>query len=1051
MLVRRHAYSARGLLFAAAAAALISTTLLAALAAYGEVVVDAGRRAAVATAPADERAVQVRLPSRVNGGNVWSVSEDDVDKDRLLAQWSTTDTKLRQTFADRFDDDGLVVSAAGYATGIRFAGDTGKAVPDSDGNVYARVMFLDRLAEHTRLVSGTWPAAGASPRQIVVGEAAAQSLGLRAGSVVPLANGVTKRLEKVIVSGVFAVLHTDDPYWLLAPEAVQGVEAGRNTYGPLVLNQEDFFDGWAQLGTNGWVVTTDLSRAGPSELASAAAVARTLSEVPKDLGYDNGGQAFTGLDRLVDRIQQASLVGRSDLLMPVLLIAILGGYVLFLLAARLTEGRRQQAALLRARGASRAQLAGLAAGEALLVAVPAAVLAPLLAAPLLGLVSQLPVVSAVGLKLEAGIAPVSVTVAVASGVGCALAMLLPALRGGGTYAAELAAVSRPSRAAVAQRTGLDIALVGFAVLAWFQLQQYTSPLLGNGSGLGIDPMLTAAGPLGVLAGAVVALRLFPLLTRLLERVADRRPWFAAQLAVWQAGRRPHAGPVLLLALSVAVSTLAWTLAATVERSQVDQADQATGADLRLSAVAGALQPLQGDQIAALPGVVRAVPGWQTSVRIGEHATVTSVVAVDAAASGGLLRLRGDLGDVRTLLADVAAAGQRMPGIDLPVGTVTLGGAVDVTVADKKWGDDPRTATAVWFTDEHGVSYTRRLQAGRTSNEFTVSVPPGLGMRLTGFSVDGPGLPIRTLIRWTLTGLAAVNASGEAVPLNLDARSEKWSMPAEDPAYTVATYDDRIQVDAWVGSMTSAYFNGAKPRFMVTLRRQAPERVTVPALATPGALAALHTQAGQALDVPLWFGSVRIRIVGVAQALPGRAESSALLLDMPSLGAHFQRTGLRPPDVDEWWVATDPDRHAQAAAAAALLPRVRITDRRALAALAGQNPFGVGGRVALFIAAFGAIGLALVGIAVDVRATARRRVSESAVLSTLGVGPGLLARALMIEQAFLAGLGVVVGLLVGLLVARTTGPLVILTPSASRPVPPALTTTDWLPVLGTAAV
>ena len=51
--------------------------------------------------------------------------------------------------------------------------------------------------------------------------------------------------------------------------------------------------------------------------------------------------------------------------------------------------------------------------------------------------------------------------------------------------------------------------------------------------------------------------------------------------LWQAGRRPHAGPVLLLSLAVAVSTLALGLASTAERSLQDQADFQVGADLRL--------------------------------------------------------------------------------------------------------------------------------------------------------------------------------------------------------------------------------------------------------------------------------------------------------------------------------------------------------------------------------------------------------------------------------------------------------------------------------------
>jgi ABC-type antimicrobial peptide transport system permease subunit len=89
--------------------------------------------------------------------------------------------------------------------------------------------------------------------------------------------------------------------------------------------------------------------------------------------------------------------------------------------------------------------------------------------------------------------------------------------------------------------------------------------------------------------------------------------------------------------------------------------------------------------------------------------------------------------------------------------------------------------------------------------------------------------------------------------------------------------------------------------------------------------------------------------------------------------------------------------------------------------------------------------------VDVQATARRRVTELAVLHTLGAGSRLLARSLMIEQMFLSVIGVLVGLAVGIGVAATMAPLLILTPAGSRPVPAPLLEIDWIRVTGTGGV
>ena len=129
----------------------------------------------------------------------------------------------------------------------------------------------------------------------------------------------------------------------------------------------------------------------------------------------------------------------------------------------------------------------------------------------------------------------------------------------------------------------------------------------------------------------------------------------------------------------------------------------------------------------------------------------------------------------------------------------------------------------------------------------------------------------------------------------------------------------------------------------------------------------------------------------------------------------------------------------------------MLDRRSAAATFAGGAYGEGARIALFAAALGAILLAAVGITVDVRTTARRRITEHAVLHTLGAGSRLLARSIMVEQAFLAGMGVLVGLVVGLGVAATMAPLLILTPTAGRPVPTPLLEFDRPLVAGTAVL
>ncbi|SCL27021.1 ABC transporter permease [Micromonospora inyonensis] len=202
--------------------------------------------------------------------------------------------------------------------------------------------------------------------------------------------------------------------------------------------------------------TADLDR-----LADAADAATGLATTA---GLGDSGTATTALDDLVDRIQRAALVGRSALVTPMLLVAVLGGYTLLLVAALLGEKRRAETALLRARGAARWQLAGLAGREAALVVAPAILLAPPLATELLRHAGRIPALAEASLRLQPRLDVLTWTAALLVAAGCALAMLGPNLRRGDSYVADLAARSRPGRRGAVQRAGADVVLVVVALL-----------------------------------------------------------------------------------------------------------------------------------------------------------------------------------------------------------------------------------------------------------------------------------------------------------------------------------------------------------------------------------------------------------------------------------------------------------------------------------------------------------------------------------------------------------------------------------------------------------
>ncbi|GAA3740871.1 ABC transporter permease [Micromonospora maritima] len=1019
-LVWRRARAARGLLLAAIAAALVAIALVAGLTEYNRRAVEAGQQAMLNGAPLEERSLLLTGPAG-----------------RDAAETAERDRKVRDGFADGFAGARVDVYGARYGSGRQLTGDLGSR-PRNDDLVFANLATLDDLAAHAELTAGAWPAAGARPLQVTLPEKVAGALGMAVGERVPMLDRSTDRASEVVLVGTWRPRDAAEAYWQLAPGVGAGSAAASDTsYGPFVLDPADFTRTFPSLVSAWWVVRPDLaSVAGQGRLLDVRdALPATVAGVPAAAGLGDSAQVVTAMDRLLGRAAGADLVGRSSLATPVLLIVVLGGYALILVAALLHADRRNQTALLRARGAARRQLAGFAAREATLVVLPAAVVGPVVADAALSRVG----VSSAGGDLTALWLAAALTAA-----GCLLAMVAPTLRSAGTYVADMAARSRPTRSAAVQRASLDLALVAFAVLAWTQLRQYSSPVSGAAGRLGVDPLLVAAPTLGVLAGAVVALRVLPPTTRFAERFVDRRLWTATILGMWQAGRRPHAGPVLLLALAVGGSTLAWSLVATGERSQVDQADHVVGADVRLVERDGVAPPGRAAEVAAFPGVRAVLPAWRDEIRVGRADLPVTVVSLDAAGAAGVVRLDDRLTSepVPALFDRMVRARGPAAGVVLPDGTRSITGTFRTAVRDAV--SPQRVQVWLLLTRADGLALRLPLGTGDESGRrvpFRVSLPDAGELRLAGFEADG-GEVAGTAYRLGVDDLRVVDAAGTARPLSL---GTDWKAIGEaaGPKTTIDATASGLTVEndvVLVAGGQFAYQNDA--RFAVVPAGEAPP---VPALMTPGVRQALNLRAGETVTLSLSGVSLPVTVAGEVDAVPS-ATGEGVLLDMPAATDWLIRgSGVVRP-VQEWWLGADEGTRQ----AAGELADVTVLDRRQTAERAAADPYWQGARTGLLVAATGAVLLALVGLLVDVWATARRRLGEFAVLHTLGATPRLLARALLAEQTFLAGIGVGVGLLLGAVVGVTMAPLVILTPSASRPVPEAAFVLPWLPVGLTAA-
>ena len=199
-----------------------------------------------------------------------------------------------------------------------------------------------------------------------------------------------------------------------------------------------------------------------------------------------------------------------------------------------------------------------------------------------------------------------------------------------------------------------------AVLAVWQLRDYSAVARPAAGPLGIDPAVAVAPALALAAVALIPLRTLPLLARLAERAADRGRRLAAAMVSWQIGRRPvrQAGPVLLVVAATATSTLALAGYQSWRQSAADQAAFAVGSDLRVDGAAGV--PVSTGTFTQAPEVTAATPASVTGIGNGSQ-----LIALGTATAGSAILLRPDLSaqPVRKLWRSVIP--QRLAGLVLP--------------------------------------------------------------------------------------------------------------------------------------------------------------------------------------------------------------------------------------------------------------------------------------------------------------------------------------------------------------------------------------------------
>jgi FtsX-like permease family len=1068
-LVLRRARSQRLVVAAAFGTILLATTVLSALTVYSSSVTDEGVDRVLAAAPFATTGTRVSA----------FLGADEL---------GSTDREVRNTVARAYGSDiDMAIYASGRSSAYARAGEVNGTSPDLIG-----FGFYDGIEDHARLVGGgSWPrGSDDGPIEAAIPAAAAEPLHVRLGSELEIANRVTKKRLTVVITGLFEPLEPAEPFW----NGDQLVLTGRQqlafrTFGPLVVTRQAFLDSLHDDATALWLADPDLTESNNIDLA---ALGSRIEELPTALGADDPQNAISVSVRLADTLatlQRARLVARSTMLIPVLELVVLAGYALLLTARLLAEHRRTEHALLRARGAATGQIAVLGVKEGLLLAAPAALVAPLLATPLLGLVGQ--TTSAARFDLPP-LAASSWGVAAAAAALSAIALTVPSLRGSATYVESQQQRGRGRRRSAIQQAGADLALALIAVLAFLQLRHYGGPVVsvsgdGQAQTLGFDPLIAAGPALGLLAGGILALRLVPLLSRATESITSRRRGLAPALGAWQVSRRPlrYAGPALLLVMATSIGVLSVVTTATWRRSQQDQADFQVGTDLRVATENrdAALSPLgTGQWLSELPGVSSVSPAIRRDARLGDEPV--QLVALNAAAAPELLRMRSDLTDDRPaaeVLAPLAQSGPFTAAAAIPGTPSELSVLMRAdrfrTAAGRAYPD--RIALTALVSDSRGLVHpvpSGDIAADGTSHEVTVPLSDATGstgrlgypLALVGFEFEYPvsvaGLRGGDL---AIERIRAVAATGTGEPVTMPGQT-RWvgevrgpleftmAIPGfQQPGAVLATQlPEVVRLDT---EGVPANQPGLQARVRMLL---VSDSISDNPFGSPAEQSGEHQlpaipavvtsdfpdpRVGRRTFLDITGERYPIQIAGVIKALP-TTTGPAVLVDYRSQieSLYVGTEQLERPD--EWWVAAaDPGPAAAALAGQDELVST-VQDRLSAGARLRADPLSGGLQGALLIGFGAALAFAAIGFAVNAAVSARERLTEFALLRALGVSSQQVFGLLGVEQAFLAVLGLAGGLILGLVLAQLMVPLVVAASQATVVRPDVILVTSWAPLL-----
>jgi putative ABC transport system permease protein len=472
---------------------------------------------------------------------------------------------------------------------------------------WVSVAFADQLEAHVDIIDGRMPVAtaGDEPLEVLLSADFAFGLGLQPGETYYIFAQRDKPEASMIpvkIAGLWVPKDPAEEYWFYSPDVLHEtlfttVDGFSNQL--LAANPEP-------INVAVWYVVADGSVVHSNDVpAFGTRIDRTVSEANKLLkGMRLDVSPLDAMMRHIQRVRQLTAT------LTIFSVPVLGliGYFVVLVAGLVVQRQSNEIAVLRSRGASRLQVMGIYFIEWLLIGLAAISVGTLL--------GQLAALFMTWTKSFLDFQPAeSLPIAMSSDAWARAIQIIVLMIVAGLIPAFLTSrytiVSFKSERARAnqkpfwQRAYLDILAMIPIGYGWWMLKQQGSLGSIDASGIGDpfnNPLLLIAPTLFIFVGALLAVRFFPVIVRILEWVAGRLPGISAVTALRYLSRTPSAysGPILLLIITLSLAGFTASMAKSLDSNLLEKNRYIAGGDARLFDLG---QNVSGGSAAA-PGAVQ---------------------------------------------------------------------------------------------------------------------------------------------------------------------------------------------------------------------------------------------------------------------------------------------------------------------------------------------------------------------------------------------------------------------------------------------------------------